>query len=141
MASRARRGTSRKPASAYRIRSAASATSRRRCPRTHALPASITEAIITGTALAIQYDINPPVCHSRHRRAWPTLQALMLIAGFGAVSAGLADVLPAPVETPAVAVLDDPSAGVPIAPNAAHRPTASPYQSWMHDCLGLAPGP
>ncbi len=61
----------------------------------------------------------------------------MLIAGFGAVSAGLADVLPAPVATPAVGVLDDPCAGVPIAPNAAHRATADPYQSWMHEWLGL----
>jgi len=61
----------------------------------------------------------------------------MLIAWFGAGSAGLADVLPAPVATPEVGVLDDPCAGVPIAPNAAHQATADPYQSWMHEWLGL----
>jgi lysophospholipase L1-like esterase len=65
------------------------------------------------------------------------MKALILIACLGTASAGFADVLPAPAAAPAVGVLTDPCAGVPIAPSAAHQATADPYQSWMHAWLAL----
>lgn len=65
------------------------------------------------------------------------IKLLFLIAWFGFGSPVLADVLPALPAAPAVGVLDDPCAGVPIVPSAAHQASADPYQSWMHEWLGL----
>ena len=65
------------------------------------------------------------------------MRPLLLIAWLGAASPGFADELPSPPAAPAVGVLADPCAGVPIAPTAAHQATADPYQSWMHEWLGL----
>jgi lysophospholipase L1-like esterase len=65
------------------------------------------------------------------------MKPLILIATLGAVCPALADVLPALPSTPAVGVLADPCAGVPIAPTAAHQAATDPYQSWMHEWLGL----
>jgi lysophospholipase L1-like esterase len=65
------------------------------------------------------------------------MKPLFLIAALGAVCPALADVLPALPTSPAVGVLADPCADVPIAPTAAHQAATDPYQSWMHAWLGL----
>jgi lysophospholipase L1-like esterase len=66
---------------------------------------------------------------------------LILVTLLGVASPVRADVLPALPSAlppaPAVGVRADPCAGVPIAPTAAHRASGDPYQSWMHDWLGL----
>jgi hypothetical protein len=62
----------------------------------------------------------------------------VLIAWLGAAGQGLADAPPAaPSAAPSVGVRTDPCAGVPVAPTAAHQATSDPYQSWMHEWLGL----
>ena len=54
---------------------------------------------------------------------------LILLTLLGLASPVRADAVPAPPAAPAVGIVTDPCAGVPIAPTAAHQATSDPYQS------------
>lgn len=43
----------------------------------------------------------------------------------------------ATADEPAIGVSDQPCRGVPVQPTTAHKASADPYQSWMHDWLSL----